>query len=82
MFDHFSGLALKGLKNMHQKWKHYRAEKPDFERFLIFLKIKMSAKSKKVELNEEFIAIWREKSRASGMSCPLCIETKMKKTKV
>ena len=42
----------------------------------------MSAKSKKVELNEEFTAMWREEQRTSGISCPLCIETKMKKTKV
>ena len=35
------------FKNIHQKWKYYREEKQDFERFLIFLNIKMSAKSKK-----------------------------------
>ena len=36
-------------------------KKQDFERFLISLNIKMSAKSKKIELNEEFRAMWREK---------------------
>ena len=41
----------------------------------------MLAKSKKVELNEEFIAMWKEEQRASGISCPLCIETKMKRQK-
>ena len=25
------------LKNIHQKWKYYREEKQDFEKFLIFL---------------------------------------------
>ena len=35
------------LKKIHQKWKYYREEEQDFERFLIFLKIKMLAKSKK-----------------------------------
>ena len=35
--------------NIHQKWKYYREEKQDFERYLIFLNIKMSAKSKKIE---------------------------------
>ena len=45
---------------MHQKWKYYREEKQDFERFLIFLKIKISAKPEKVKLKEEFIAIWTE----------------------
>ena len=43
--------------------------------------IKIFAKSNKIELSEEFIAIWREE-QASEMSCPLCIEIKMKKTKV
>ena len=66
------------LKNIHQKWKAYREEKQDFERFLIFLNIKMSAKSNKIELSEEFMVMWREEQ----MSCPLCIETKTKKTKV
>ena len=47
------------LKKIHQKWKYYRIEKQDFERFLIFLNIKMSAKSEKNELNEEFIAMWK-----------------------
>ena len=30
-------------------------------RFLIFLNIKMSAKSNKIELSEEFMAVWIEK---------------------
>ena len=45
---------------MHQKWKYYREEKQDFERFLIFLNIKMSAKSNKIELCEGFMVMWRE----------------------
>ena len=45
------------LKNIHQKWKYYREEKQDFERFLIFLNIKMSAKSNKIELSEEFMVM-------------------------
>ena len=32
----------------------------------------------KIELSEEFMVTWRD---SSGMSCPLCIETKIKKTK-
>ena len=40
--------------------KYYREEKPEFERFLIFPDKQMSAKSKKIELNEEFIALWTE----------------------
>ena len=35
------------FKKIHQKWKCYREEKEDFERFLIFLNIKTSEKSKK-----------------------------------
>ena len=41
----------------------------------------MSAKSKKDELNEEFIAMSREK-QSRGMSRSLYIKTEMKKTKV
>ena len=48
------------LKNIHQKWEYCREEKQDFERLLIFLNIKMSAKSNKIELSEEFMAMWRE----------------------
>ena len=44
---------------MHQKWEYYRENKQDFERFLIFLNIKMSAKSNKIELSEEFMVMWR-----------------------
>ena len=51
-------------------------------RVYYILNIKMTAKSKNVELDEEFIAMWREEQRTCGTSCPLCIETKMKKTKV
>ena len=67
------------LKNIHQKRKYCREEKQDFERLLIIFNIKMSAKSKKIELNEEFCG---ERNRASGLSCPLSIETTMSKTKV
>ena len=45
---------------MHQKGKYYREEKQDFERFLIFFDIKLSAKSRKIELSEEFMAMWKE----------------------
>ena len=48
------------LKNIHQKWEYCREEKQDFERLLIFLNIKMSAKSNKIEVREEFMAMWRE----------------------
>ena len=58
---------------IHQKWKYYREEKQDLERLLIFLNIKMSAKWNKIELSEEFIAMWREEH---------CIQIKMKKAKV
>ena len=58
-----------------------REEKRDFERFLIYLNIKMSAKSNKIEHG---IELWLcgEKNRLFGMSCFLRIETKLKKTKV
>ena len=55
-----AGLEHFKKKKRHQKWKYYREGKQDFERFLILLNIKMSAKSKKTELNEEFTAMWRE----------------------
>ena len=34
--------------------------KQDFERHLIFLDIRISAKLNKIELSEEFMALWRE----------------------
>ena len=49
------------LKNIHQKWKYYREGKQDFKIFLIFLNIKMLAKSNQIELSEEFMITWREK---------------------
>ena len=55
------------FKNIHQKWEYYREEKQDFERLLIFLNIKMSAKSNKTELSEEFMAMWREKQTFWGV---------------
>ena len=56
---------------MHQKWKYYKKEKENFERFLIFLNFKMSAKSKKFELEEEFIAMWREEQSPWDVMSPL-----------
>ena len=40
-------------------------------KFLTFLNIKMSAKSKKIEFNEEFIAMWREEQRLYDVMSPL-----------
>ena len=48
------------LKNVHQKWEYCREENQGFERFLIFLNIKISAKSNKIELSEEFMAMLRD----------------------
>ena len=45
---------------MHQKWKYHREEKQDFERFLIIRNIKMSTKSHKIELSEEFMVMWKD----------------------
>ena len=59
------------LKNIHQKWEYYREEKQDFERLLIFLNIKMSAKSNKIELSEEFMAMWREEQTLWDVMFPL-----------
>ena len=47
-------------KHTSKVCEYYREGKQDFERLLIFLNIKMSAKSNKIELSEEFIAMWRE----------------------
>ena len=41
-------------------WKYYREEKQDFSRLLIFLNIKMSAKSNKIKLSEALMAMCRE----------------------
>ena len=59
------------FKKIHQKWKYYREEKQDLERFLIFLNIKISAKSQKIELDEEIIAIWREEQSLWDVMSPL-----------
>ena len=59
------------LKNIHQKWEYYREEKQDFERLLIFLNIKMSAKSNKIEFSEEIMTFWREKQTLSDVMFPL-----------
>ena len=45
---------------MHQKWKYHREEKQDFERFLIIRNIKMSVKSHKIELSEEFMVMCKD----------------------
>ena len=37
------------------------------ERFLIFLNIKMSPKSNKIELSEEFMVMWKEKTPTGGV---------------
>ena len=40
----------------------------------------MSAKSKKNEINEKYLTMWREE-QSLQMSCPLRINTKIKKAK-
>ena len=69
------------FKNVRQKLKYYTEQKQDFERLSIFLNMKMSVKSTKIELSEQFMAMWTEEQTFGG-TCPHCIETKMKKTKV
>ena len=58
------------FKTIHQKWKYYREEKQDFEKLLIFPNIKMSAKPKKL-LIEELIVIWREEQSLWDVMPPL-----------
>ena len=60
------------LKNIHQKWKYYREGKQEFERFLIFLNIKVSEKSNKIELSENFMAMWRDEQTLWNVISPLC----------
>ena len=64
------------LKTIHQKWKYYREEKQDFERSLIFLNIKMSAKLNKIELSEEFMVMWRERTDPLGCHVPSVLRQK------
>ena len=59
------------LKNIHQKLEYYREEKQEFERLLIFLHIKMSAKLNKIELSEVFMAMWREEQTLWDVSVML-----------
>ena len=49
------------FKKMNQKEKYYSEEKQEFEILLMFLNIKMSTNSSKIKLNEELIAMSREK---------------------
>ena len=58
VFDHFMELALKGLISI-------------LRLRLILLNIKMSAKSKKNELSEEFTAMWREEQSLWDVMSPL-----------
>ena len=53
-----------------------------FERFLIFFNIKISAKSKNIELNEEFIAMWRKEQSLWDVMCPLHRERNEKRQKL
>ena len=55
--------------------------KTSFERLLIFFNIKMSTKSNKIELIEEFMAMWREEQTLWDVMFPFYPE-KIKKTKV
>ena len=48
------------LKNIHQKWDYYREEKQDFEKLL-----------NKIELSEEFMAMWREEQTLWDVMFPL-----------
>ena len=59
------------FKNIHQKWEYYREEKQDFERLLIFLNIKMSAKSNKTELKEDVMAMWKAEQTLWDVMFPL-----------
>ena len=69
------------LKKKHQKWKYYREGKKDFETFIIFL-ILTRGKIKKKLNSVKSLSLCGGKNRAPGILCALCIETKMKKTKV
>ena len=65
---------------MHQKWKYYREGKQDFERFLILFNIKMLGKSNKIELSEDFMAMWIDEQTLWDVISPLC-QDKNKKDK-
>ena len=58
-------LLLSLMTHSRARFKHvflkiYIKSEQDFKRFLIFLNIKMLAKSNKIELSEEFTVMWRE----------------------
>ena len=48
------------LENFHQKWEYYREQKQGFERLL-----------NKIELSEEFMAMWREEQTLWDVMFPL-----------
>ena len=59
------------LKTIHQKWEYYKEGKQDFEKLLIFPNIKILAKSNKIELSEEDMAMWREEQTLWDVMLPL-----------
>ena len=59
----------------------YREERQDFEGLLIFLHMKMSAKSNKIELSEEFMATRREEQTHWDVISPLHRNKNEKKQK-
>ena len=50
---------IRFLTNIHQS-ANITETKNKTERFLVYLNIKMSAKSNQIELSEEFMVLWRE----------------------
>ena len=63
---------LHTFKKIHIKSGNISEMKKNYlERFSIFLNIKMSVKSKIIELNREFIATWREEQNLWDIMSPL-----------
>ena len=58
-------------KKINQKVETLERRKQDFERYLIFLNTKMSAKLNKIGLGEEFIAMLREERSLWDVMSPL-----------
>ena len=58
-------------KHTSKVGKYHREEKQDFKRLLIFLNIKIWTKSNKIELSEEFSAMWREQQNPWDLMSPL-----------
>ena len=70
------------FKKIHQPWNYYREEKQDFERFLTFLNVKISAKSKKKWTQWRIYSYVERRTEPLGCHIPFVLREKWKRQKL